>query len=879
MRCFAGVGREAPAAGEGEGHSQYPPPVLHPSQVGNGGRGLSPVRFSREASSPLSCPCTMDSVPAAVLCVAASPGDPELLGPLTVLYAALVACLFQLVATLPNGVQPGPDFYGLPWKPVLLTVFLGIVSFAIFFWRTVLVVKETVYQVTEQQISEKLKNMKKENEELVQTVSNFEQKIKESKKHVQETKKQNMVLSDVGMKYKNKIKLLEETNEILEDRVKSLHVVLESEREQNVNNEDLIIEMKNSVEKLKAVISMNASEFSQVQIALHEAKLSEYKVKCECHWVQEENARLKKKKEQLQQEIQDWSESHAELSEQIKSFEKSQRDIEVALTQKDDNINALTNYITQLNRIELESECEGQNEGGGESDELANGEVGGDQSAKVKIRIKQLLDVSETQTAISVVEEDLKLLQLKLRASMSAKGNLEDQIKKLEDDRNSLQSAKAGLQDECKTLSQKVDILNELYQQEEMALHRKLSQEEYERQERAKWLSAADEKAVLAAQEVKTYKRRIEEMEEEIQKAECSFKNQIATHEKKAHDNWLKARVAQRAIAEERREAANLRHKLLEMTQKMAMQQDEPVILKPMAERAKTQNPPRRGPLRKNGSFGPYPVSAGERSPPLTAEPAGRPVSTTLNGRDMGRSEFGSMDGPFPHPRWSSEASGRRFACDPGRGPAPVNSSSRSSSTAKVMDEGKQTIPCEPEAPSVPTVTSLAEHPIAVNMDTKGPPRFPGVSLMGSPVGGPLPPPVQYGPPPRPLPGPLPWPLQLGGPFGPPPFGPGVHPPLCLREYAPGIPPGKRDLPLDPWEFLPGPTPLRPLGSFGPREYIIPGTRLPPPNHGPKDYSPSPAARDLTPSGSRDEPSSASQSSSLDCSQALKQPVTMTSDT
>ncbi|MBZ3882242.1 Melanoma inhibitory activity protein 3 [Sciurus carolinensis] len=154
-------------------------------------------------------------------------------------------------------------------------------------------------------------------------------KIKESKKHVHETKKQNMVLSDAGMKYKDKIKLLEETNEILEDRAKSLHVVLESQREQNVNNEDL------------------------VQIALNEAKLSEYKVKCECHRVQEENARLKKKKEQ-----------------------------------------ALTNYITQLNRIELESECEGQNEGGGESDELANGEVGGDQSAKVKIRIKQLMDIS-----------------------------------------------------------------------------------------------------------------------------------------------------------------------------------------------------------------------------------------------------------------------------------------------------------------------------------------------------------------------------------------------------------------------------------------------------------------------------------------------------
>jgi len=123
---------------------------------------------------------------------------------------------------------------------------------------------------------------------------------------------------------------------------------------------------------------------------------------------------------------------------------------------------------------------------------------------------------------------------------MSTKCNLEDQIKKLEDDRHSLQSAKAVLEDECQTLRQKVEILNELYQQKEMALQKKLSQEEYERQEREQRLSAADEKALLAAEEVKTYKRRIEEMEDELQKTERSFKNQIATHEKKAHDNWVR---------------------------------------------------------------------------------------------------------------------------------------------------------------------------------------------------------------------------------------------------------------------------------------------------------------------------------------------------
>ncbi|XP_025783600.1 transport and Golgi organization protein 1 homolog isoform X1 [Puma concolor] len=807
----------------------------------------------------------MDSVPATVPSVTASPGDPELLGPLSVLYAALIAKLLELVATLPDDVQPGPDFYGLPWKPVLITAFLGIVSFAIFFWRTVLVVKNRVYQVTEQQISEKLKNIMKENAELVQKLSNYEQKIKESKKHVQETKKQNMILSDEAVKFKDKIKKLEETNELLDDTAKNLRVMLESEREQNAKNQDLILENKKSIEKLKDVISVNASEFSEVQIALNEAKLSEEKVKSECHRVQEENARLKKKKEQLQQEIKDWSKSHAELSEQIKSFEKSQKNLEVALTHKDDNINALTNCITQLNRLDCESESEGQNKGGNEMDELANGEVGGDRNEKMKNQIKQMMDISRTQTAISVVEEDLKLLQFKLRASMSTKCNLEDQIKKLEEERSSLQSAKASLEGECKTLRQKVEILNELYQQKEMALQKKLSQEEYERQDREQRLSAADEKALLAAEEVKTYKRRIQEMEDELQKTERSFKTQIATHEKKAHDNWLKARAAERAIAEEKREAANLRHKLLELTQKMAVLQEEPVIVKPRPGRPSAQNPPWRGPLSQNGSFGPSPVSGGECSPPPTADPPARPLSATLNRRDMPRSEFGSVDGPPPRPRWSSEASGKPSASDPGPGAAPMaNSSSRSSSPTKVMDEGKQTVAQDPEGPSAPSIPSVAEQSVVVPMAAKGPPPFPGVPLMSSPVGGPLPPPTRYGPPP-----------PLCGPFGPrplpPPFGPGLRPPLGLREYAPGIPPGKRDLPLDPREFLPGHTPFRPLGSLGPREYFIPGTRPPPPTHGPQDYPPPPAARDFLPSGSRDEPPAASQSSSPDCSQALKQ--------
>lgn len=44
----------------------------------------------------------MDSVPATVPAVTASPGDPELLGPLSVLYAALIAKLLEVTVPTPG---------------------------------------------------------------------------------------------------------------------------------------------------------------------------------------------------------------------------------------------------------------------------------------------------------------------------------------------------------------------------------------------------------------------------------------------------------------------------------------------------------------------------------------------------------------------------------------------------------------------------------------------------------------------------------------------------------------------------------------------------------------------------------------------------------
>ncbi|NWI57710.1 TGO1 protein, partial [Calyptomena viridis] len=705
-----------------------------------------------------------------------------------------------LVATLPEEMRPGPDFHGLPWEPVIMTALVGIVTLAIFFWRTCLSVS---ILVTEKQLAEKIKNLLQEKTEILEKLSEYDRKIKEAKESVKVAQEQKDILSDETAGLKDTVKELEEAKHELDDKVKSLHTMLEAERKKNEKKQNKLSETQKSLEKLQETITVHSAELSEVQLALNEAKLSEEKVKSELLHVQEENARLKKSKEQAKAE--GWSERHSELREQIQMYQKSQKDIEETLAYKENEIEVLTNCIMQLKQLDVDSEAKKEDKGceWSPGDDLANGELPDVESEKMKAQIKQMMDVSRVKTMLSIVEEDRNLLQSKLNDEVAARHELEEKIKTLEHDSYSLQSAKTQLENECKTLQQKVEILGELYQQKEMALQKKLTQEEYERQEKEQKLFAADEKAVLAIEEVKVYKQRIQDMEEELQKTERSYKNQIAAHEKKAHDNWLIARSAERALAEEKREAANLRQKLIEVNQKIVMLQ-RPVIVKPTPGRPDRQVPPRRGPLSRDGSSGPSPVSGGNPSPTQMIEVPARPLSAPR--REGARGEFGTVvDGP-PAPRRPPELPGRMSVPDIGPAVASlISSEPRTSSPSTAMDG-------------------------VGNASAKGPSPFPGTPIMTSPVmGPPVPPPVRYGLPPPPLrghfgPRPHPVPQVCGAPLPPP----------AARDFLPGprlgirdLPPGPLPPPPDPRGYARGHPPFRPPGPPGPRDYP-PGPRLPP---------------------------------------------------
>uniref|UniRef100_A0A8D0HNC2 MIA SH3 domain ER export factor 2 n=1 Tax=Sphenodon punctatus TaxID=8508 RepID=A0A8D0HNC2_SPHPU len=118
--------------------------------------------------------------------------------------------------------------------------------------------------------------------------------------------------------------------------------------------------------------------------------------------------------------------------------------------------------------------------------------------------------------------------------------------------------------------------MTELYQENEMKLHRKLTVEERERLQKEEKLSKVDEKINHAAEELNTYRERAKDLEEELERTIRSYQSQITSHEKKAHDNWLTARAAERQLNEIRKENSHNRQKLTEAEFKYDLLEKDP---------------------------------------------------------------------------------------------------------------------------------------------------------------------------------------------------------------------------------------------------------------------------------------------------------------
>uniref|UniRef100_H3DG50 Nuclear pore complex interacting protein N-terminal domain-containing protein n=1 Tax=Tetraodon nigroviridis TaxID=99883 RepID=H3DG50_TETNG len=653
----------------------------------------------------------------------------------------------QTISLLPEEWKPGETFFGCPWEAVIITALVGVMTFTVFFWKTVLAVKKKEYLVDEKKLTEQIQALKKEKEAALTKMSELQKQTDQLKENQKQSKEKVSSTMKIMQDLEKKLLEAKALNDNMIEEKNKYSQLLEEEKKTSLQNDAKIEKLEKANEKLQLGRKKIQEALAKTTVLLDEAKIREDARQVQHKCLEKEQVALKEENRKFKSTIKDWEDKHKELNNQIKVYQKAQKELEDAVVLKDHNVRSEITCLNVLSQLLADLDaCDSQKD---DSQVLANGEVALDKKTTIRNRIKQMVDVSRVQTTLTVVEEERDRFMTRLLNEEKARKTLEEQHQELEHELATLKRERGHVENQLKVLQQKNEIMVEMYQQKENALQQRLTKEELERRSKENMLSEVGGKALEAEEQVKVLRQRISEMEEQMRKTEEVYKEQIKDQENKTHSNWVNARNAERALNQEKLESSKLRENFLNLLLVSLPTNRLAVLTAQLNERRAPLFRPNSGQAagpRQGDSYGPSPVSGGAPSPPPMIEGPRRPPSAPVGRRTDPFDFYGVLCLLGPRP--PSEPLGRYPENKHMGGTSVIRSPPNSS-------------------PRTPTYMLGPGH-----VDPRGP-------LPPPPHFRPSPP-LHFGPPP---PG-------VRGPMGPRlPFPPDMRPPGPPMNLPPGVPP------------------------------------------------------------------------------------------
>ncbi|XP_074766023.1 melanoma inhibitory activity protein 2 isoform X4 [Athene noctua] len=484
----------------------------------------------------------------------------------------------RAVASLPEDMRPGPDLYGFPWEIVICAGIVGAFTVLLFLYRSYQSVRSRLYVGREKQLASKIA-------ELVEDKCKILEKLSLCKKEFEDLelslKDDNIMKESTDTSFFEEMReRLNKSNLELNQEIENLEKELEEEKSKQSENDNLVAEIQMRVESLENEAKSIQSQIDEAKSTLKVYEINTERLKTSVQDAVDENCHLQESEKQLLQEAEGWGERFSELNEQTKMFESSKADIEEVLKNKESQVKSLTQYLLKMkdwsSAIRDDDDTEDNHWDTDIKGEAENGEHLDDQQKRT---VKKLIYAAKLNACLKTLETERDQLYSKLSDENKAKGELTERIENLQSQQGSLQSENEHFEGEVQKLQQKLKVMTELYQENEMKLHRKLTVEERERLQKEEKLSKVDEKINHAAEELNSYRQRAKDLEEELERTIRSYQNQITSHEKKAHDNWLTARAAERHLNDIKKENAHNRQKLTETEFKLDLLEKDPYAL------------------------------------------------------------------------------------------------------------------------------------------------------------------------------------------------------------------------------------------------------------------------------------------------------------
>ncbi|XP_040824464.1 melanoma inhibitory activity protein 2 isoform X16 [Ochotona curzoniae] len=670
--------------------------------------------------------------------------------------------LRRVVATLPEDMR-SQNPYGFPWEWVILAAIVGIFAVFLFLWRSVQSIRSRLYVGKEKKLAVKLSELITEKCKLLEKISLAEKEETYEKLESLKTK--------------------------LEDEVFCLEKQLEEEKSKHSEQDELFAEILQSLRSLEDESKSLKSQVAEAKTTFKVFQMNEERLKIAIKEASNENSQLQESQKQFSQETEIWKEKVNELKKQKMVFENFKAQVEQVLSDKEDQIKSLTEHLLKMKDWAAILGEDLTDDDSVELDVKSDSENGAHLDNHPKGAMKKLIHAAKLNAYLKSLEGERNQIYTQLSDADKAKEDLTEHIKNLQTEQASLQSENEEFENEIQKLQQKLTVMTELYQENEMKLHRKLTAEENCRLEKEEKLSKVDEKLNCATEELESYRRRAKDLEEELERTIQSYQGQLISYEKKAHDNWLAARTAERHLNDLKKENSYNRQKLTETEFKFELLEKDPFALDV-----------------PNTTFG-----RGSRGPENSLDP---PITS-----ERGESSYDKYSDPHREPSDTGSLSppweqDRRMTIPPPGQPYPDPSLPPQRQERFYSHSGRLSGPAELRSFNMPSLDkmdgTMSSEIESSRNDIKDNPGKLNVSDSSVPAESEVPRPGFFPPPQAPVRGPFlpidPY-LRRGPPFPPPPPGSVYGIP---RDYFP-----PRDFPGP----LPPPPPFAMRNVYPPRGY------------------------------------------------------------
>ncbi|XP_063117452.1 melanoma inhibitory activity protein 2 isoform X18 [Rattus norvegicus] len=485
--------------------------------------------------------------------------------------------LRRVVAALPEDMRAdfNPNGFSLELAICVLTV--GLLAIVLFLWRGFRSIRSRFYVGREKKLALELSALIEEKCKLLEKVSfvqkeyeGLESSLKEASFEKESTEAQSLEAA-----YEN----LERSKSKLEDEILLLEKKLEEERVKHSEQDELMADISKRIQSLEDESKSLKSQVAEAKTTFRIFEINEERLRGAIKDALNENSQLQESQKQLLQEAEIMKEQVSDLDKQKVTLEESRAQAEQVLSEKETQIESLIKSLLKMKDWAAVLGDDTADDGNLDLDMKSGLEDTASLDNQPKGALKKLIYAAKLNASLKALEGERNQIYTQLSEVDQIKEDLTEHIKSLESKQASLQSENTEFESESQRLQQKLKVITELYQENEMKLHRKLTVEENYRLEKEEKLSKVDERISHAAEELETYRQRAKDLEEELERTIHSYQGQVISHEKKAHDNWLAARTLERNLNDLRKENAHNRQKLTETEFKFELLEKDPYAL------------------------------------------------------------------------------------------------------------------------------------------------------------------------------------------------------------------------------------------------------------------------------------------------------------